>query len=727
MRLAKCALSVVISLCAALGVRESVAQTPAASSGSGAAAPGGANSTKSGPPKPKATASGSDKAGGGASVDAKSSSATSAKPSNPAAPSPKSASSTATASPSPAASATATSNTTSKPNSATSGQSAKPNQSKPVSNTSNSKTSSGKTAKPSRANAAKSNNSSSANDSRKNTKDSATGDSTQTDPELVALSQAEKALFPWALRGVRSTFSFDEALFGQGSEPAVAPAPWVKDLSLPAVFPNVDGRILTYLDFFRSTPEGKSLLRTWAKKRGRYQAAITATLAKAGVPTELVWQSLVESGHNPSIKSPAGAAGLWQFMPETARLYGLTVDRWLDERLDPERCTMAAAKLMGDLFQHFGNWELALAAYNMGEAGLLRAIRKYNTNDFWTLSHYEAGLPMETALYVPRIVALTIVMQNPRPFGIDEIVPDDPVDFDTVTVASGQLLSSVARVIGANVDDLLRQNQHLLAQRVPPAIAADKSPGRIFVPKGAADLVRARLGRLSGLEADLVAYVVKAGETFEVLANARGVSVDALRNINHATNDERIDSGTVLLLPRQSSEPVESVSVDEERIAVVPPNSEASAGQRRIFYRVRSGDTLTSIADAFGVKRIDLLSHNSIDTSARLQPRMLLQLYVSRDARLDGRSYLEEKDVTLLVAGSPEFSEYFEGLRGNERIVVQAKDKDTLATIGAKYGVSIGMMERINRRSRRDVLTAGDSIVVYAKRKSGPSRVAAAR
>ncbi len=709
MRLAKGALCAVLSLCSALGVRESAAQTPVGSSGS--AAPSGADSTKASSPKPKATAPASDKATGGASVDAKSPAPASAKPSSS------------------AASASATSTTASKPTTPqpSGSQSAKPTQTKPASTTSNGKASNAKSAKPGRANAAKSNNSSSATESRKNGKDSATSDSTQTDPELVALAQAEKALFPWALRGVRSTFSFDEALFGQVSEPAVAPPQWVKDLSLPAVFPNVDGRILTYLDFFRSSPEGKSLLRTWAKKRGRYQVAITATLAKAGVPTELVWQSLVESGHNPSIKSPAGAAGLWQFMPETARLYGLTVDRWLDERLDPERCTMAAAQLMGDLFQHFGNWELALAAYNMGEAGLLRAIRKYNTNDFWALSHYEAGLPMETALYVPRIVALTIVMQNPRVFGIEGIVPDDPVDFDTVTVASGQLLSSVARVIGANVEDLGRLNPHLLAQRIPPAMAADKSPGRIFVPKGTADLVRTRLGRLSGLEADLVAYAVKAGETFEVLANARGVSVDALRNINHATSDERIDSGTVLLLPRQSNEPVESVSADEERIAVIPPNSEAKAGQRRIFYRVRSGDTLTSIADAFGIRRIDLLSHNAIDTSARLQPRMLLQLYVPRDARLDGRSYLDEKDVTLLVAGSPEFSEYFEGLRGNERIVVQVKDKDTLATIGAKYGVSIGMMERINRRSRRDVLIAGDSIVVYTKRKGGPSRVAAAR
>jgi membrane-bound lytic murein transglycosylase D len=553
---------------------------------------------------------------------------------------------------------------------------------------------------------------------------------TQSDPELAALERAEKALFPWALHGIRSGFSFDETPFGDGlmtDAATVAPASWVKDLSLPTIFPHVDGRILTYLEFYRSTPEGKAILRTWAKKRGRYTAAISATLAKSGVPTELVWQSLVESGHNPCIKSPAGAAGLWQFMPETARLYGLVVDRWIDERIDPERSTVAAAKMMGDLFQRFGNWELALAAYNMGEAGLLRSIRKYNTNDFWVLSHYEAGLPMETALYVPRIIALTIVMQNLAAFGVEDIAPDDPVDFDAVTLSSGQLLTVVARVIGVKEDDLYRYNPQLLAQRIPPSVSADKAVGRVFVPKGMADVVRARMGRLMGLEPDLVPYTVKTGETLEWLANARGVSVDALRAINRASNDERIEAGTILLLPRQSAEPTESKSADEDRVAVVPPDSDTIKDGRRIFYRVRSGDTLSSIADAFGVRRVDLLTYNSIDTSARLQPRMLLQLRVPASAHFENRPYFEEKDVVLLVAGSPEFSEYFEGLRGNERIIVQAKEKDTLASIGAKYGVSVGMMERINRRSRRDVLGSGENVIVYARRKASRERITAAR
>lgn len=550
------------------------------------------------------------------------------------------------------------------------------------------------------------------------------------DPELSALRKAEKALFPWALRGVTSEFSFDNWLLdgtATSDEARQESSNWVRNLRLPAIFPNVDGRILTYLDFYRATPEGKSILRVWAKKRGRYASAIVATLAKSGLPTELVWQSLVESGHNPTIKSPAGAAGLWQFMPETARLYGLTVDRWLDERLDPERSTIAAARLMSDLFQRFGNWELALAAYNMGDAGLMRAIRKYNTNDFWALCHYEAGLPMETALYVPRIIALTIAMLNPAAFGIDDVTPDDPIEFDTVTVAPGQLLSVISRLIGVSDEELTKLNPQLLLQRTHPSTSAEKTPVRVNIPRGKAEQFRARIGRLVGLEPDLVTYTLKPGESLEWVANARGVAVDALKSINRIGGDERVESGAVVLVPRQSSEPIESKSVDEERVAVVPPNTLVPEGFRRVFYRVQTGDTLTSIADAFGISRADLLAYNSVDPSARLQPRMLFQVVLPNGAPCKNCTFIEESALTVLVAGTREFSEYFEGLRGNERIVVQAKDKDTLASIGTKYGVSVGTMERINRRSRRDALLPGENVVVYTKRAGNRERIATTR
>ncbi len=130
---------------------------------------------------------------------------------------------------------------------------------------------------------------------------------------------------------------------------------------------------------------------------------------------------MVESGFDPTIKSPAGAAGLWQFMPDAGKIYGLSVDRWGDGRLSPLRATAAGIGYLADLKKRFGSWELSLAAYNMGYGGALATIKRFNSNDYWELSRFENGLPWETTLYVPKIIAVAIVSRNPQVFGLDEI------------------------------------------------------------------------------------------------------------------------------------------------------------------------------------------------------------------------------------------------------------------------------------------------------------------
>ena len=193
---------------------------------------------------------------------------------------------------------------------------------------------------------------------------------------------------------------------------------------------------------------------------------------------------MIESGHNAIAKSSAGAVGLWQFLPETARAYGLVVDRWVDERLDPQRATEASAKLLADLHRRFGNWELALAAYNMGHAGLARAIRKYNTNDYWLLCRYEGGLPWETTLYVPKIEALAIAMPNRSAFGISDVEPEPGPNADVVSVGPGLPLSAIAKAAGLSESEIAQLNPQFLAGRTPPATTG-QSQGRLRVRTGA--------------------------------------------------------------------------------------------------------------------------------------------------------------------------------------------------------------------------------------------------
>ncbi|HXK17131.1 MAG TPA: lytic transglycosylase domain-containing protein, partial [Polyangiaceae bacterium] len=261
------------------------------------------------------------------------------------------------------------------------------------------------------------------------------------DPELRSLREAERVLFPQPLEGVELGFDFAQpsaagpevdasglpvgvTSHSSDDAPNASEGAWLHGLTQPDLPTRYDERVVRYLHFYRDTPSGRAIARTWAKKAGRYAPVIKSELGRAGLPTDLVWLSLIESGHNPTIASPVGAAGLWQFMPDAARSYGLTVDRWVDERLDPERSTQAAVRYLSDLYRRFGSWELAMAAYNMGYGGLSRSVKKFNTNDFWELARYEAGIPWETTLYVPKILATAVLMNNRRAFGLDSVSED---------------------------------------------------------------------------------------------------------------------------------------------------------------------------------------------------------------------------------------------------------------------------------------------------------------
>jgi membrane-bound lytic murein transglycosylase D len=554
------------------------------------------------------------------------------------------------------------------------------------------------------------------------------------DPELRSLRAAERVLFPRPLAGVEPGWSWDlpEAIGRNGPEVTTEGAPplrsseprhdslqgepdaaWLKSLTLPNLPIVLDEFVLKYLRFYRDSSSGKSIGKVWAKKSGRYTAAIKNELARAGVPTDLVWLSMIESGHNPTITSPAGAAGLWQFMPDAGRTYGLTVDRWVDERLDPERSTEAASRYLSDLYRRFGSWELAIASYNMGYGGLTRSIRKFNSNDFWELVRYEAGIPWETTLYVPKIFALAIVMNNKQAFGLDQVPSDPPETFDVVLVGPSVALDDVARAAGVAASSIQELNPAYLAGRTPPWVAGSAKPSwRVRVPAGKGSACTSALARAATVDDSLEAYVSKFGDTVESIANAHGTSEARIRALNHVEPKEVLAAGTVLLVPRG---PHGGASEPNEEVVVVPPREFAYAERSRLFYRVLPSDTLSRVANVFSVRIADIGLWNALDEGARLQPGMALQLFVDKQKTFVART-VSAAQTRVLVAGSPEFYEYFEGQNGRKRVVVSARENDTLAAIGKRYGMTVGSMERVNRRSRTDRLRSSEGIVVYVER-----------
>ena len=241
----------------------------------------------------------------------------------------------------------------------------------------------------------------------------------------------------------------------------------------------------------------------------------------------------------------------------------------------------------------------------------------------------------------------------------------------------------------------------------------------IRVPFGTGNIVSRKFSGIGTSDNDWDTYLIRQGDTLESIARNVNATATELRNLNQVGASEVLNPGDVLLIPRRDR-PTDVDIAEDERVVIIPKVIAARTGERRVFYRVVTGDTLSGIAKAFGVKRSDLLEWNSIDTSARLQSKMALAIWVPADRPPTQVRFLPESEVRVLVAGSKEFAEYFEGLRGNDRVVVRAKEGDTLSLIATRHRVNVATLERVNRRSRNARLAEGDSVVVYVPHTKSP-------
>jgi len=552
-------------------------------------------------------------------------------------------------------------------------------------------------------------------------------------PELKALRELDQSLFPAAAPRSDALWPSDTVqidgsapnVVATGLPPQLEPAPttearesdlaWLRQLELPDIPVRWDPRVVRYLEFYKESPRGRALVAGWIKKSGRYGANIRRTLRDQGLPEDILWLSLIESGFDPNATSPAGAAGLWQFMPEGARIYGLTVDRWVDERRDPERSTIAAARFLADLRQRFGTWELAFAAYNMGYGGLLSAIRKYNTNDYWELSRFEAGIPFETSLYVPKIIAMAIAARNPKVFGCEGVELDASVIFDRVSVGPGVSLHAIASAAGVADADIEALNPQLPAHRTPPPYAngPESASTIVRVPPSTGPRVGKLSAKLGSREAKLEPYAVRWGESLDDIAASHHVARSALVALNGIRRDEAITAGTVLLVPATAATATKAPEPSRPTV-VVRADTFDYADRRRVFYRPVPGDALRDVAHALSVSVDELVRWNALDPRAALHDGMVLQAYVPRAAKLDRVMVIESPDARVIAAGSDEFFEHFEGQRGRKRIQPVAQEGDTWRSIAKRYGLTLGQLERINQRSRTSALAKGEKVIVYA-------------
>jgi len=304
-----------------------------------------------------------------------------------------------------------------------------------------------------------------------------------------------------------------------------------------------------FIDRFQ-TGYRRAIVESWLSRSGRYLPMILDVFRQKGLPDDLVFTAMIESGFNPLAVSRAGAKGLWQFMAPTARRYGLRVDDWLDERLDPEKSTMAAARHLADLYAVFGSWNLVQAAYNAGEMKVLQAIRSMGSSDFWTLTGGRV-LPDETKNFIPAIQAATLIAREPERYGF-VFTPAEPLEYEIVTVPRATSLKLLSLYSGIPQEALERLNLELKLKQTPP-----DGPYTLKVPVGGSRLVQRTLEQQVSLREAPPArpsdhrrgklspgfHVVKPRETIRTIAKRYGISVANLVRWNDLQETAQVRPG----------------------------------------------------------------------------------------------------------------------------------------------------------------------------------------
>ena len=502
-------------------------------------------------------------------------------------------------------------------------------------------------------------------------------------------------------------------------------APWLDQLALPDLPVHWSQRLVDYLVFYRDDPRGRATIRAWFVAQGRYREMILAQLRRAKLPEDLMYVAMIESSYDPSVLSYAGALGLWQWMPAAAEIYGLRRDRWVDERRDPYRATIAQLDYFRDLHQRFGDWHLALASFNAGYGAVLKSIARYNTNDLYQICEYENGLPWETCWYAPKVLATAIVGRNRAAFGLDKLVPAPAEAWEDVAVPTSISLGVIARAAGVPEAEIVRLNPHLRHGRTPPG-----EPGYIVrVPAGKQADARRRIAELQSDWDGYDAYVVSHGERFEDVATTFGLSTFALKRLNDVDGEAEIHGGTVLVVPRISEDQrtknrakaraaLHASGNDqkpgEPLLVPVPDKDAAIAGKQRVFYRVVAGDSPRQVAKTLGVAEADLAAWNAL-ADGKLQPKMVLVAWVPADFDAEKRKVvlLDPGQLVVVTRGSPEHLDLTEARLGRVRTEYVAQGKEKLEDIAKKFGMRKYDLARINRISYDTVLAKGDKVIVY--------------
>ncbi len=464
-------------------------------------------------------------------------------------------------------------------------------------------------------------------------------------------------------------------------------------------------QVAGYITYFSG--HGRGVFERAFARSGRYHDMIVSTFKQEGVPQDLIYLAQAESGFHPLAVSRVGARGIWQFMASRGRGYGLYHNMWVDDRQDPEKSTHAAARHLKDLYNQFGDWYLAMAAYNSGPGTVQAAVKRTGYADFWELYRRNV-LPKETRNYVPIILAVTIMAKNPSQYGLDAVVMEQPAEYDTVTITYPVDLRLVAECVNSTSSELQDLNPSLLRLTTPR-----DGKFELHIPAGTKDQYETAINTIPrDMRLWWRYHTVHPGDTLASLARNYHTTAKSISEANHLEGTD-LESDAKLVIP------------------VAPgkhPVSDTATYARRITrYKVHSGDTVESVAENFGVSSQMLRRWNGIHgDSLRGRKVLALHLPVSPTAH-DGEvasSHTKSKHPastakpteTAVTKPPATKSAQIEREEIAQAPVVRHKVKsgETLYSIATAYRTTVAALKRDNRNVA--VIRPGMILIVQSPR-----------
>jgi membrane-bound lytic murein transglycosylase D len=461
---------------------------------------------------------------------------------------------------------------------------------------------------------------------------------------------------------------------------------------LPPVPMEINARVRNQIHFFQT--KGRKVMLTWMQRKATVFPRLRPILREEGIPDEVLYLSMIESGLNMNAYSYASASGLWQFIPGTGRLYGLHIDRVYDERRHVEYATRAACAYLRKLHDEFGDWYLAMASYNCGEGRVAKDIKRCHTRDYWELHK----LPRQTRGYIPTYLAARAICENPEHYGFPPMPPERPFECERIYVQGGYKIEDVARAAGHDPQTVRDLNPEFLKGVVPDR----GQPMMVRLPGAASESFEVELATVpKTIIAPTSSHRVRKGDTLNKIAAKYGTSTAAIMALpeNKRVKARSLRVGQEIVIPvaqvqYAESKPVEKTAEPEAKLETAVLTTQDS----RVTYTVHRGETLGKVARQLGVSVDQICRENGISNPNKIEPGQKLTITVKGEPQ-----YVEKTPVrsTKNLRADKGDQEYYTVRRG-----------DTVWSIAQRHGLDTNTILKLNRLNRSSKIYPGQRLIV---------------